>query len=401
VKQEIKVPNVGESVTRGTLSAWRAADGAWVEEGSDLFELETDKASMTVPSPVSGVLAISVPAGTEVDVGAVVASVETDAARPAAASGAAAAAPKAPPATSPAVRRIVAESGLDPSRIAGTGKAGRITKEDALKAAEAARAQPAPPAPRAPQAPPPAPSTRPAAARTASTGGTRRVPMSTIRRRIADRLSEAHRTAAYVTTFNEIDMEELLALRDRHRADFERVHGFKLGIVSFFVKACCAALHEYPEANAVIEGDEIVYHDSCDVGVAVSTDQGLLVPVVRSAETKSIVELEKAVTDLAERARARTILPDELAGGTFTVTNGGIFGSLLSTPLPAYPQPAILGLHAIQERPVVRSGAVVIRRMMYAALTYDHRLIDGRDAVGFLRRVKELVEEPALPLLEA
>ncbi len=234
----------------------------------------------------------------------------------------------------------------------------------------------------------------------ASSAARRRVPLSSIRRRIADRLVEAQRNTAYLTTFNEVDMVSVMGLRSRYKEDFERVHGVKLGFVSFFVRASCIALREYPDVNAQIEADEIVYSDSCHIGVAVSTERGLLVPVIRNAERLGLAGVEAAVADLASRARDRKILPDELSGGTFSITNGGVFGSLLSTPLPNYPQTAILGMHAIQSRPVAVDGAVVIRPMMYVALTYDHRLIDGREAVGFLKRVKELVEDPGRQLLE-
>jgi 2-oxoglutarate dehydrogenase E2 component (dihydrolipoamide succinyltransferase) len=234
--------------------------------------------------------------------------------------------------------------------------------------------------------------------------GKRRAPLSTIRKRIAEKLVEAQRTTAYLTTFNEIDMEKISQLRFRYREEFEKDHGVKLGFMSFFVKACCLALRETPDVNAMIEGEEIVYNDSAHIGVAVSTERGLIVPVIKNADRLSLAEVEAAIADLALRARDRKILPDELSGGTFTITNGGVFGSLLSTPLPNYPQTAILGMHAIQRRPVVTGSAadekIVIKPMMYVALTYDHRLIDGRDAVLFLRRVKELVEDPDRLLLE-
>ncbi len=404
MKLEVKVPSVGESVTKGILSTWLVAEGAVVEEGTDLFELETDKATVTVPSPGSGALAIAVPAGTEVEIGSLVAHIDTDVTAPAPVAAAPrgdeapkgdaaakAAAPKGGPAPeaplSPSVRRIVAESGLSPAAVTPTGPRGRITKGDALRAvaeqrAGAAVAQPAAPA-RSPGAAP------------------RRQPLSTIRKRIAEKLVEAQRNTAYLTTFNEVDMHEVMELRVRYREEFERLHGIKLGIMSFFVRACCIALAEVPEVNAMIDGDEIVYHPSCDIGVAVSTERGLLVPVVRGAEAMGLAALERAIADLAARARERTIMPDELAGGTFSITNGGVFGSLMSTPLPNYPQAAILGMHAIQKRPVAIDDQVVVRPMMYVALTYDHRLIDGKDAVGFLKRVKELVEDPVRQLLEA
>ncbi len=411
MKVSITVPSVGESITRGTLSAWLAAEGAYVEEGGDLFELETDKATVTVPAPASGGVHITVAAGTDVDIGAAVGEIDTDVKKAAAAAPApqpapvpaapkaaapAPAAKPAPPAAvrppihpaasaapslSPSARRIAEESGLQPSAIPGTGRGGRVTKADAMAAASARAA--APLEPRA---------------------GKRRVPLSTIRKRIAEKRVEAQRTTAYLTTFNEVDMEKVSELRSRYREEFEKDHGVKLGFMSFFVKACCLALREMPDVNAMLEGEEIVYNDSAHIGVAVSTERGLIVPVVRNADRLSLAEVEAAIADLALRARDRKILPDELSGGTFTITNGGVFGSLMSTPLPNYPQTAILGMHAIQRRPVaVGAGAeekIVIKPMMYVALTYDHRLIDGRDAVLFLRRVKELVEDPDRLLLE-
>ena len=434
---EIKVPSVGESVTQGTLAQWLKADGDYVEEGSDLLELETDKATVTVPAPASGVLHIRVAAASDVTVGAIVGAIDTEAPRPAAAPApksaaeprreaaaekpaspaaapaSAAAAPRpaplahteaprqptskpAAPPLSPSVKRIVAEAGISADEMTPTGPRGRITKEDALKAATS----------REPTIAAPPQGSGPVTSEGLPSAGRKRVPLSTIRKRIAERLVEAQRNTAYLTTFNEVDMEKVSLMRSRYREEFEKDHGVKLGFMSFFVKACCIALKEMPDVNAMIEGDEIVYNDHCHVGVAVSTERGLLVPVIRQAESKSLAELETTVADLATRARERKILPDELAGGTFTITNGGIFGSLLSTPLPAYPQTAILGMHAIQRRPVVVGSQaagderVVIKPMMYVALTYDHRLIDGKDAVTFLRRVKELVEEPDRLLLE-
>lgn len=400
MKQAVKVPEVGESVTKGILSAWLKAGGDYVEEGSDLYELETDKATVTVPAPASGVLSTTAAPGAEVAIGAVVGYIDTEASepeerRPRADEASQSREPRpagahASPPLSPAVKRIVAEEGLSPEEIEASGPAGRITKSDALRAAARTGAAPVPArAPAKAGIPPAQPSV------------TRRVALSAIRKRIAEKLVEAQRSTAYLTTFNEVDMERVMELRGRYREEFERLHGAKLGIMSFFVKACCIALAEFPEVNAMIEGDEVVYHSSCDIGVAVSTERGLLVPVIRGAERLSMAAIEAAIEELASRARERTIMPDELAGGTFTITNGGVFGSLLSTPLPNYPQTAILGMHAVQKRPVVVNDQVAIRRMMYLALTYDHRLIDGKDAVSFLRRVKELVEDPVRQLLEA
>jgi 2-oxoglutarate dehydrogenase E2 component (dihydrolipoamide succinyltransferase) len=366
MKLDITVPSVGESVSQGILSSWLKAAGDRVEEGTDLFELETDKATVTVPAPASGLLAIAVEAGTEVTIGQVVGQVDTDAA--------AASAP-APAKTS------------TPKRTAGPSPAA---------------AQPTPP--RAAAQPTQAPAAPPPAIRHE---GERRVPMTTLRKRIAERLVEAQHATASLTTFNEINMQKVSDLRTRYRDEFERAHGVKLGFMSFFVKACCLALAEMPVVNARIEGNEVVSRDALDIGVAVSTDRGLLVPVMRDAGKLGLAAIEIAIADLAARARDRKILPDELAGGTFSITNGGVFGSLLSTPLLNYPQSAILGMHTIQRRPVAETGPdgkseqVAIRPMMYVALTYDHRLIDGKEAVRFLVRVKELVEDPWRLFIEA
>jgi 2-oxoglutarate dehydrogenase E2 component (dihydrolipoamide succinyltransferase) len=381
VKKEIAVPSVGESVTQGILAAWLKAAGDLVEEGSDIFELETDKATVTVPAPVSGVLSIAVTAGTEVTIGQVVGSIDTEAAQAAAVPAAA-----SPAAKSPAVSR------------------------------PAAAARPAPavqrPAPALPSSPP-APSPAPAPARTAAprpapvpaAAPGQRVPMTSLRRKIAERLVEAQHSSASLTTFNEVNLQKVVDLRGRYKEEFERAHGVKLGFMSFFVKSCTLALAEMPVVGARIDGDDIVYPESVDVGVAVSTDRGLLVPVIRGADRLGLAELESAIADLAARARDRKIMPDELTGGVFSITNGGVFGSLLSTPLLNYPQSAILGMHTIQRRPVVEEGPggeqVVIRPMMYLALTYDHRLIDGKEAVTFLKRVKEFVEDPWRLFIEA
>jgi 2-oxoglutarate dehydrogenase E2 component (dihydrolipoamide succinyltransferase) len=387
VKLDIKVPSVGESVTQGILSSWLKAEGDHVEEGSDLFELETDKATVTVPAPATGSLSISVPAGTEVTIGQVVGAVEND-------STAAAAAPR------PAAKS--APAGAAPQAASKAAAVQTAPAPAAVRAPEPATAAPAP-APARPAAPRPVP--KPAAPPVTPASGGRRVPMTTLRRRIAARLVEAQHATASLTTFNEVNMQKITDLRARYRDEFERAHGVKLGFMSFFVKACCMALAEMPVVNARIEGDEIVYSESFDLGVAVSTDRGLLVPVIRSADRLGLAGLESAIADLAARARDRKVLPDELAGGTFSITNGGVFGSLLSTPLLNYPQSAILGMHTIQRRPVAEQAAdgekVVIRPMMYVALTYDHRLIDGKEAVTFLRRVKELVEDPWRLFIEA
>ena len=401
VKIEIKIPSVGESVTQGIISSWLKADGERVEEGADLLELETDKATVTVPAPASGVVAISVAAGAEVAIGQVIGSIDTDA-QPAAAPRKPAPAAASVPAPAPAKPQ--------PAPAAAAGPAPAPSRPVAAPAPAPAPAVSAPPVPAAAATPapaalkpvsaPPLPAVRPEAGGAPAT----RTAMSSLRKRIAHRLLEAQHATASLTTFNEINMKNVMDLRSRYRDEFERRHGVKLGFMSFFVKACCRALAEFPVVNARIDGDDIVSYTTYDIGVAVSTDRGLVVPIVRGADTMTIAELEAAIADLAARARDRKILPDELSGGTFSITNGGVFGSLLSTPLLNYPQSAILGMHAIQRRPVVEDGAeetVVVRPMMYVALTYDHRLIDGREAVSFLRRVKELVEDPWRILIEA
>ncbi|HTO23201.1 MAG TPA: 2-oxoglutarate dehydrogenase complex dihydrolipoyllysine-residue succinyltransferase [Spirochaetia bacterium] len=407
MKKDITVPSVGESVTQGILAAWLKAAGDRVEEGSDLFELETDKATVTVPAPSSGVLAISVAAGTEVTIGQVVGSVDGDATAAAPkpseapkpsdapkAAGPKGAEPKAggPRAAEPA-RRAEPPGTAEPRKQAPSPAPQRAPAE-AAPAAPEHPASPRPPAPR-PAAPPAAPPPAPG----------QRVPMTTLRKRIAERLLEAQHSTASLTTFNEVNLQKVVDLRARYKEEFERAHGVKLGFMSFFVKACTLAIAEMPVVSARIDGDDLVYPESMDVGVAVSTDRGLVVPVIRGADRLGLADLERSIADLAARARDRKILPDELTGGVFSITNGGVFGSLLSTPLLNYPQSAILGMHTIQRRPVAEEGPdgerVVIRPMMYLALTYDHRLIDGREAVSFLKRVKELVEDPWRLFIEA
>ena len=359
---DIKVPSVGESVKSGILSAWLKNDGDSVREGDPLFELETEKATVEVPSAASGVLKTEIAAGTEVVVEQRVGMIE-----------------EPPPGKSPTEGKPAAPD-------------------------SPAKAEPPAPAQAAPATPPPAEPVPAAARQTPGPGRDaadreRRVPMSMIRKRTAQRLTEAKHNAAHLTTFNEIDMQAVMALRARCRDDFEKEHGVRLGFMSFFVKACARALAAFPEVNAAVDGEDIVYHDYYDIGVAVSTDKGLLVPILRGADRLTFAEVEQTVAALAGRARDRKLGPDELTGGTFTITNGGIFGSLLSTPIPAYPQSAVLGMHAIKKRPVVVDDEIAVRPMMYVALTYDHRLIDGRQAVSFLKTVKELIEDPGRMLL--
>src|SRR5579862_7626833 len=404
---EIKVPALGESVTEATVARWLKQPGDIVALDDPLVELETDKVTLEVNAPAAGTLTDVVAAeGSNVAVGAVLGRIGEGgavAAKPAPKAAAAApAVPKAPAAqpsapapaapsggsgadilarSGPAVRKAVAETGVDVTKIAPTGKDGRVTKADVAAAA----ARPAP----APAAPAPV-------ARAPRDLGPReeRVKMTRLRRRIAERLKEAQNTAAMLTTFNEVDMTEVLALRERYRESFEKQHGVRLGFMSIFAKACIQALKEIPAANAEIDGDDIIYKNHYDIGIAVGTEQGLVVPVVRDADQLSFAEIEKRVADLGRRARDGKLALEELAGGTFTITNGGVYGSLLSTPILNPPQSAILGMHKIQKRPMVVGDKVEVRSMMYLALSYDHRIIDGREAVTFLVRVKECIEDP-------
>jgi len=378
MKREVKVPSVGESITSGVIVTWLKQNGESVKEGENLFELETDKAVLEVPSPAAGALEILVEEGTEVAIGQTVAMLDSEAAgQPAAAPASEAPAPVVPSEPVPAATAAV-EKVEEPPVV-----------EEKKEVAP-------PPAP----SPPPAPAPAAAAPPVAGERRTERVPMSAIRRRTAERLVKARQTAAYLTTFNEIDMEKVIGIRKQYKADFEKEHGIRIGFMSFFVKACCLALKDYPGVNAMVEGDDIVYNHFYDIGVAISIEQGLVVPIIRHADTLSFAEIEAGIADLAKRAQEKRILPAELMGGTFTITNGGVFGSLLSTPIPAYPQSAILGMHTIKKRPVVVNDQITIRPMMYVALSYDHRVIDGREAIGFLIRIKEYIESPDKLLLE-
>jgi 2-oxoglutarate dehydrogenase E2 component (dihydrolipoamide succinyltransferase) len=401
---EIKVPTLGESVTEATIARWLKNEGDQVKRDEPLVELETDKVNVEVPSPAAGVLEhIEVKAGGTVNVGAVLGAVKEGAAAPAPAKAEAQAAkPAAQPARAaapapaaavppppPSVRRIAEENNLDMSQVAGSGKRGQVTKGDALAALEAMKA--VVPAPR--QAPAPS-GPRPRAERE------ERVPMSRLRKTIALRLKESQEIAAQLTTFNQADMSKVMALRNSYKDGFEKKHGVKLGFMGFFVKACIAALKEIPAVNAEIDGDDIVYKNYYDIGVAVSTERGLVVPVVRDADMSSVAEIERQIGDFAGRARDNKLKLEELLGGTFTITNGGVFGSLMSTPILNMPQTGILGMHKIQNRPVAIGDKVEVRPMMYLALSYDHRLVDGREAVTFLVRVKENIEDPQRLLLD-
>ncbi len=401
---EVKVPALGESVTEATIGEWLKQPGEAVALDEPIASLETDKVAVEVPSPVAGVMGQQVAAvGDTVNVGAVIATIDAGAvaaaAAPAVAPAPAAKAEAAAPAPatasedaittlSPAVRRLVLEHGLDPSRIKGTGKDGRLTKEDVLAAANSA-----------PEAPPAAPAAAPAAS---GAPGRReeRVKMTRMRQTIAKRLKAAQDTAAMLTTFNDVDMSAVMATRDKYRETFEKKYGVRLGFMSFFTKAVALAAHDIPAVNARIDGDEIVYFDYLDVSVAVSAPNGLVVPVVRNADSLSFAEIEKAIADLGKRAKDGTLTMDDMTGGTFTISNGGVFGGLMSTPIINPPQSAVLGLHRIEDRPVVRGGEIVIRPMMYLALSYDHRLIDGREAVTFLKTIKEAIEDPTRLLID-
>ena len=417
---DVKIPPSGESITGGLLSTWLVKDGDAVRKGQPLFSFETDKVTSEATAEVDGRITIKVPAGTEVLVGQVVAAIEAGAAgnapSPAAAPVAttapasvpvakvtpapAAIASKSGPAAeiSPAVRRIAEESGLDPATVQGTGKAGRVTKGDMLAALAGGASVAKASAPSAPVAAAvPASSAAPAVIPSRD-GRTTRRKMSPLRKKIAERLVQAKSEAAMLTTFNEVNMAPVMELRKRHGEEFLKKHGVKLGFMSFFVKAAVRALKEVPQVNAQLDGEEIVENNFYDVGVAVGTDKGLMVPVVRDCDQLTFAGIEKAIVDFGKRARDGKIQLPELQGGVFTISNGGIYGSMLSTPILNHPQAAIMGLHNIVERAVVENGQIVIRPIMYLALSYDHRIIDGKEAVTFLVKVKQAIEDPQ-PLL--
>ena len=423
---EVRVPQLPESVADATLVSWHKKPGDAVARDENLVDLETDKVVLEVPAPAAGILTdIKLADGTTVTSGQLLAVIdEAAAAIPAAAvppagavpgasapailaapNGATAVATASAPGgaaakLSPAAKRVVEESGVNPGDVAGSGRDGRVSKSDVLNhlaakdvAAPVAQAPAAKAAVPQPPAQPKAPPAPPVAARGAR--GEQRVPMTRLRARIADRMVQAQSTQALLTSFNEVDLKAVNDLRARYKDGFEKHYGVKLGFMSFFTKACVEALQKFPSINASVEGGDIIYHDYFDIGVAVSTERGLIVPVLRDADRQTFAEIEKSIVNFAGRARAGTITMEELTGGTFTITNGGTFGSLLSTPIVNSPQSAILGMHKIQDRPVVVEGQVVVRPMMYLALTYDHRIIDGREAVQFLVTVKQCLEDPA------
>ncbi|UAK25981.1 2-oxoglutarate dehydrogenase complex dihydrolipoyllysine-residue succinyltransferase [Sphingomonas nostoxanthinifaciens] len=429
---DVVVPTLGESITEATLGQWLKQPGEAVKADEPIASLETDKVAVEVNAPTAGVIAeLVVSEGATVNVGAVIARIEAGAQAASAATPKAEdrtavaqaekAEPPAPaaapvggaveatpagygnhgetavgdsPALSPSARRAVLEHGVDPAAVKGTGVDGRITKDDVVAAAKAGTAKAASAAPQ--------PSTS-ASVPAAAAGPSRkeeRVRMSRLRQTVAKRLKEAQNTAAMLTTFNDVDMTEVIAARAKYKDLFEKKHGVRLGFMGFFVKAACQALRDVPSVNASIEGDEIVYHDYADVSVAVSAPNGLVVPVIRDAQSLSVAGIEKTIGDFGKRAKDGTLKMDEMKGGTFTISNGGVFGSLMSTPIINPPQSAVLGLHRIEERPVVKDGQIVARPMMYLALSYDHRIIDGREAVTFLVALKNAIEDPTRLLID-
>ncbi|MBW8038545.1 MAG: dihydrolipoyllysine-residue succinyltransferase [Planctomycetes bacterium] len=360
MKKEVKIPPIGESITSGVIVSWLKHNGDQVKEDETLFELETDKAVLEIPSPGAGTLEILVEEGAEVSIGQTVAL-------------------------------------LGPNDVEAEQPPHPATEAEVIKPAPSRSPEPA-------QAGGETPVTAPAAAAPETHIGdkrrTERVRMTTIRRKTAERLVRARQTAAYLTTFNEIDMQKVIEIRTHYKTEFQKEHGIKIGFMSFFVKACCQSLKEFPDVNARVDGEDFIYNYFYDIGVAISIERGLIVPIIRDADTLHFADIEAVIADLAKRAQDKKLSPDELTGGTFTITNGGVFGSLLSTPIPAYPQSAILGMHAIKKRPVVIDDQIKIRPMMYVALSYDHRVIDGRQAIGFLTHIKEYIEDPDKLLLE-
>lgn len=418
---DIKVPVLAESIADATLLEWKRQPGEAVKRDEILIEIETDKVVLEVPAPQDGVLQEIVRGNGEMVVSEeVIARVDTDAApvevpphavtEDAVQSSPVAAAP--PPAAggtagaaqrlSPAVRKLVTEHQIDPGVITGTGKDGRIIKGDVIAYIDQQSASQPPPAPPAPAPTPASPAAPVSAAPSVASGDReeRRVPMTRIRARIAERLVEAQRTAAILTTFNEVNMQPVMELRKRYKETFEKAHGARLGFMSFFAKAAVLALKKFPAVNASVDGNDVVYHDYYDIGVAVGSPRGLVVPVLRDVDALSYADIEAKIAEFGEKAKSGQLSVDDLSGGTFTITNGGIFGSLLSTPILNPPQTGILGMHKIQERPMVEDGEVVVRPMMYVALSYDHRLIDGREAVQFLVTIKNGLEDPSRMLLE-
>lgn len=420
--KQIKVPAVGESITEGTIAQWTKKSGDFVKRDEVVLVLETDKASVEVVAESDGVITTKAKAGDVVKVGSVVGEIDetatagasSSASKPAAAAPVSNGTSKSTPTPSvsaaaqaaaasfktetmsPAVRRVVAESGINPESVTGTGKDGRLTKADVMGAGATASL------PAKPVAQPPTPVSFLKTPTMKTTLGEEvvREPMTTIRRRIAERLVEAQHTAAILTTFNEIDMSAVMALRQKYKERFEKKYGIGLGFMGFFVRAVIEALRAYPRVNAFIDGGDVLYHNYYNVGVAVGTEKGLMVPVLKHAEHMSLAEIELSIKGFAQKAREGKISVDDLNGGTFTISNGGVYGSLMSTPILNPPQSGILGMHKIEERPIAVNGQVVIRPMMYVALSYDHRIVDGAESVSFLVRIKDCIEDPSRLLLE-
>lgn len=413
---EVKIPVIGESVEEATLSTWSVADGDIVEEGDILCEIESDKASLELPAEVSGKITLKASEGDDLKIGSVIAEIDESAAGDSTSkkevpkeektesnnSAAKEQSSETPSSNeksgvaSPAARKILAEKNLSADSMTGSGKDGRITKSDAMAANASEKKETSSQSSKSSQ---PATSS-PAAIMQGGSREINREKMTRLRKTIAKRLTEAKNSTAMLTTFNEVDMKPVMDMRKKYQDQFVKKHGIKLGFMSLFTKACCVAMRNHPLVNAQIEGEELLIPDYVDMGIAVSSDKGLVVPVVRNAESQSLADIEKEIARLASKAREGKITLDEMSGGTFTITNGGIFGSMLSTPILNIPQSAILGMHNIVERPWVVDGKVEIRPIMYIALSYDHRVIDGKDSVGFLKTVKDLLEDPARMILD-
>lgn len=401
---EIKVPEVGESVYEALVASWKKGNGELVRKDEPLCELETDKITLELTAEAAGVLAIAVPAGTTVKIGTVIGSIDEQAAGVPEAGMDQHSGEGPGPLSSPAARKLAAERGVELSMLAGSGRGGRVTAEDVLNAEGGGKGGRYPSAPPEAVEPPSVRSEEPvryaAPSRAAVEDRVTRVPMTPIRKRIAARLLAARQQTAMLTTFNEADLGRIQGLRSRYREHFRTRHGVDLGYMSFFVKACVESLKEYPSVNARIDGDDLVYHNYYDIGIAIGGEKGLVVPVLRDADRLHYFEIEERIAGFAEKVKTSRITIADLEGGTFSISNGGVYGSLLSTPILNPPQSAVLGMHAIQERPVAIKGEIVIRPMMYLALSYDHRIIDGREAVGFLKKVREYIEEPEELFLE-
>ena len=408
---EVVVPSPGESITEVTLGTWRKRDGDWVEKDELLNEIDSDKATLELLSPASGAIRLVVKSGSEQKVGTLVAKIDEKAKRPAGSAPSASASPKASPTAMPpkvdesparisgVAKKLAAERGIDAGALSGSGPSGRVMKIDVEGAATKNDS------PRAPHSAEATPAASPAASPAGSPAGSRgvrREKLTRLRQRIAERLVSAQHNAAMLTTFNEVDMTEVIRLRTEHKLEFEKVHGVGLGFMGFFIRSCVSALRQFPRANAYLAGDEMEYHDYVDVGVAVGTERGLVVPVIRAAECMALPDIERSLKTFALRAREGKLTVQEMTGGTFTISNGGVYGSLMSTPILNPPQSAILGMHAIKKRAVEdphNLGQIALRPMMYLALSYDHRVLDGADAVGFLVHVKDCIEKPGRLLL--